>query len=254
MTYYVAKSYQEWARETEPYEANGKMYVVVRKPTGATKTVRAYTETEYCKMYGLTSAEVSSTPSGETAKPQGHVVKDLLGFQRGYIYIFKGDLENAEYWFKRTKECRYHVIFGWYVVSTEEVPFDIPSCIQSVQLPWEKVGNADGTLLPKATIQAALDTLRYDDSPSEYQGNIGDRLDVSVTLTRVIDLGENAYGSTSRIFCFIDANENCYSWTTGVSKDWLVNDQLKLRGTVKQHDIVKGVKFTMLTRVMEVKK
>jgi hypothetical protein len=250
MMYYVAKSYQEWERETEPYEANGKMYVVVRKPTGATKIVRAYTETEYRKMY---PADVPPVSIVETAKPQGHVVKDLLGFQKGYIHIFKGDLENAEYWFKRTSVCRFHVILGWYIVSTDEIPFDIPSCIQSVQLPWEKVGNTDGTLLPKATIQAALDELRYDESPSQYQGIVGERLDLTVTLTRVIDLGENQYGSTSRIYCFIDANENCYSWTTGVSKDWIVNDSLKLRGTVKQHDIVKGVKYTMLTRVMEVK-
>lgn len=248
MEYYVAKSYTDWKRETEPYEVSGKMYVMVRKPTGATKQVRAYTEAEYRRMYPAEAPVITAV------KPQGHIVKDILGFQKGYIYIFKGDLDNAEYWFNKTKECRYHTQFGWYIVSTDTIPFDIPSCIESVELPWEKVGNADGTLLPKATIQAAVDALRFGDSASEYQGNIGDRLDLSVTLTRVIDLGENQFGSTSRIYCFIDENQNEYSWTTGVSKDWLINDQLQLRGTVKQHDIVKGVKFTMLTRVAEVKK
>ena len=218
---------------------------MVRKPTGATKQVRAYTEMEYRKMYPTDIPPVVA----QTAS-----VKNVLGFQEGYIWIFKGDLDNAEYWFERTDVCRYHVSFGWYIVSIDNIPFDIPSCIESVKLPWEKVGNADGTLLPKATIQAAVDALRFGDSASEYQGNIGDRLDLSVTLTRVIDLGENQFGSTSRIYCFIDENQNEYSWTTGVSKNWLVNDQLKLRGTVKQHDIVKGVKFTMLTRVAEVKK
>ncbi len=245
MEYYVAKSYTDWKRETEPYEVNGKMYIMVRKPTGATKQVRAYTEMEYRKMYPTDIPPVVA----QTAS-----VKNVLGFQEGYIWIFKGDLDNAEYWFERTDVCRYHVSFGWYIVSIDNIPFDIPSCIESVKLPWEKVGNADGTLLPKATIQAAVDALRFGDSASEYQGNIGDRLDLSVTLTRVIDLGENQFGSTSRIYCFIDENQNEYSWTTGVSKNWLVNDQLKLRGTVKQHDIVKGVKFTMLTRVAEVKK
>ena len=247
MEYYVAKSYQEWARETEPYSANGKMYVVVRKPTGATKTVRAYTADEYAKMYG---AAAPITPTDETTKPK---VKEVLGFQNGYIWIFKGDLDAADYWFERTPECRFHTQFGWYIMSTDNVPFDIPSCIESVRLPWEKIGNTDGTLLPKDAIQKVIDALRFGNSPSEYQGAIGDRLELSVSLTRIIDLGENQFGSTSRIFCFIDENQNEYSWTTGVAKSWLVGDTLKLRGTVKQHDIVKGVKFTMLTRVMEVK-
>ena len=250
MEYYVAKSYQEWARETEPYEINGKMYVKVRKPTGTTKQVRAYTEAEYRRMY---SAAAPSTPTGLSGQTQNPVVKDILGFKEGFIYIFKGDLDNAEYWFNKTPECRFHTQIGWYVVSTDTIPFDIPSCIESIKLPWEKVGNTDGTLLPKAAIQAALDELRFGESASQYQGEIGQRLDLTVALTRIIDLGENQFGSTSRIFCFIDADQNEYSWTTGVSKDWLVNDVLKIRGTVKQHDIVKGVKFTMLTRVMEVK-
>ena len=251
MEYYVAKTYTDWKRETEPFLANGKMYITVRKPTGATKNVRAYTEAEYRRMY---PAAAPSLPAGLTAKTQGPIVKDILGFQNGYIYIFKGDLDNAEYWFNKTPEARFHTQFGWYIVSTDTIPFDIPSCIESIKLPWEEVGNADGTLLPKDIVQAAVDKLRFDNSNSEYQGNIGDRLDITVSLTRIIDLGENQFGSTSRIYCFIDENNNEYSWTTGVFKEWLVNDSLKLRGTVKKHDVVKGVKFTMLTRVSEVKK
>ena len=247
MEYYVAKSYKDWKRECEPFEANGKMYVTVRKPSGATKNVRAYTESEYYKMY---PAEVPVVQSSSN----GHVVKNILGFQEGYIWIFKGDLENAEYWFQRTPECRFHTQFGWYIVSTDTIPFDIPSCIESVQLPWEKVGRPDGTLLPKDIVQAAIDEIRFGNQPSQYQGNIGDRLDLTLYLRRIIDLGENQYGSVSRIFCFEDQFANQYSWTTGVSKDWLVNDELHLRGTVKAHDSIKGVRFTILTRVMEVKK
>ena len=258
MDYYVAKSYQEWKREGGPYEANGKMYITVRKPTGATKQVRAYTETEYFKMYpDLRKGHCGSPvlPNGISGETQnGPVVKNILGFQDGYIWIFKGDLENAEYWFEKTPECRFHVTIGWYIVSTDAVPFDIPSCIESVQLPWKKVGRPDGTLLPKGIVESAVNEIRFGNQPSQYQGNIGDRLDLTLYLRRVIDLGENQFGSTSRIYCFEDKDSNCYSWTTGVVKDWLVNDELNLRGTVKNHDLVKGVRFTLLTRVMEVKK
>ena len=247
--FYVAKSYTDWTRETEPYEANGRMYIKVRSPKGVSKQVRAYTEQEYQRLYGK-PALATVQPDGDIALP--HKVKNILGFQEGYIWIFKGDIEQAEYWFSKTPECRFHVTWGWYIVSTETVPFDMPSCIQTVQLPWEKVGNADGTLLPKATIVQAIDELLYSGHPSKFQGNIGERLERTLVLVNTIDLGENQYGS-SQMYCFEDLEQNQYAWITGVKKSWATGEELHLRGTVKNHDIYKNVKRTLLTRVMEVK-
>lgn len=251
MEWYVAKSYQDWTRECEPFEANGKMYITVRKPTGATKNVRAYTETEYRKMYG---AAAPSTQNGTTEpRADGPVVKNILGFQEGYIWIFKGDLENAEYWFQRTPECRFHVIWGWYVVSTESIPFDIPSCIESVQLPWEKVGNTDGTLLPSSIVEAAVNEIRYGGHPSQYQGTIGERMELKLWITRIIDLGETQFGSKT-LYLFEDENANVYTWNTGVTKQWHAGDEVHVRGTVKSHDSYQGIRQTQLTRVQEIKK
>lgn len=250
MEWYVAKTYQEWHRECEPFEANGKMYITVRSPKGATKNVRAYTEKEYLRMYPAT-APVLQNGSTEP-RANGPVVKDILGFQEGYIWIFKGNLEAAEYWFAKSPECRYHVAFGWYVVSTESIPFDIPCCIESVKLPWEKVGNADGTLLPKSIVEAAINELRYGGHPSKYQGEIGQRLELKVWITRVLNLGETQYG-TKYMYLFNDEHENEYTWTTGVNKSWMVGDAVTIRGTVKAHDTYQGIAQTQLTRVQEVK-
>ena len=251
MEWYVAKSYQDWKRECEPFEANGKMYITVRKPTGATKNVRAYTEKEYLKMY---PAEAPSLQNGVSEpRANGPIVKNVLGFQDGYIWIFKGDLENAEYWFEKTPECRFHVIFGWYVVSTESIPFDIPSCIESIQLPWEKVGNTDGTLLPKGIVEAAVNELRYGGHPSQYQGHIGDRMELKLWVSRIIDLGETQYG-TKQLYLFQDENSNEYTWNTGVKKSWVVGDEIHAKATVKSHDTYQGIRQTALTRLMEVKK
>jgi len=249
--YYVAKSYQELERVTEPYEVNGKMYVKMRKRNGNIQQVRAYTESEYTKLYGKTCA--NPVLQATQASPSAPVVKDILGFADGYIWIFKGDLDRADYWFERTPECRYHVDFGWYIVSTEAVPFDIPSCIESIQLPWEKVGNSDGTLLPKSIVEAAVNELRFGNIPSQFQGSINDRMDLVVYLRNIIELPETKYG-TSRIYCLEDKDSNRYSWTTQILKTWELGDEIRARATVKAHETVKGVRTTILTRLTEVKK
>jgi hypothetical protein len=251
VNYYVAKSYQKWDKIGEAYESNGKMYMKLRTPKGDEKEVRAYTETEYKRLYK--EVPTDGVPSVEVKTPTGPVVKNILGFQEGYIWVFKGDLANAEYWFERTPECRYHVVFGWYIVSTDAIPFDIPSCIESVQLPWEKVGNADGTLLPKGIIEAVLNEIRYGGHPSQYQGEIGSRLTLKLYLRQIETKPGNQYGP-QYIYTFEDENSNVFSWSTGVNKDWSIGDEVRCKAGVKSHDSVRGVRITSLTRLMEEKK
>ena len=90
----VAKSYQKMEQVGEPYaKENGRIYVKVKNTTtGAIKEVRWYNETEYARMY-----------PGETASDKLNVnQKNILGFQEGYITIFKGNVEANEYWFERS--------------------------------------------------------------------------------------------------------------------------------------------------------
>ena len=245
--YYVAKSYQTWPVEGEAFENNGKMYLKVRNPKGEIKQVRAYSETEYKRLYKETCASPASQ-SGVAVKPQGPVVKHILGFDEGYIWIFKGDLEHADYWFERTRECRFHRLIGWYIISTESIPFDIPSCIQSVQLPWELVGNEDGTLKCKEDIEKALCFIRADKlSKSTFQGQIGQRLEVSIYVDKVIDLEANQYGSINHLHTFVDEKENIYIWNTA-SRRLNEGDNLRIRGTVKEHKNYQGVQQTIFTR------
>ena len=248
--YYVAKSYQEWEKLTDAYEKDNRMYIKLRNPKGAEKEVRAYSETEYRRLYKESPLPTDAQPSVKVKAPAGPVVKNILGFQEGYIWIFKGDLDNAEYWFEKSPECRYHVTFGWYVVSAESIPFDIPSCIESVQLPWEKVGNADGTLLPKGIIEAVLNEIRYGGHPSQFQGTIGSRLTLKFYLRQTETKTGNQYGP-QYIYTFEDENSNIFSWTTGVSKDWSIGDEIHCKAGVKSHDTVRGIRQTALTRLIE---
>lgn len=248
--YYVAKSYQEWEKLTDAYESNGKMYIKLKNPKGAEKEVRAYSETEYRRLYKEAPMPKDATPSVQIKAPTGPVVKNVLGFQEGYIWIFKGDLERAEYWFEKTECCRYHVTFGWYVVSTDFIPLNMPSCIESVQLPWEKVGNTDGTLLPKGIIEAVLNELRYGGHPSQFQGTIGSRLTLKLYLRQTETKPGNQYGP-QYIYTFEDENSNVFTWTTGVNKDWSIGDEIRCKAGVKSHDTVRGIRQTALTRLTQ---
>lgn len=250
--YYVAKSYQEWEKLTDAYEKDNRMYIKLRNPKGAEKEVRAYSETEYRRLYKESPLPTDASPSVKIKVPAGPVVKNVLGFQEGYIWIFKGDLERAEYWFEQTPECRYHVTFGWYIVSTDSVPFDIPSCIESVQLPWEKVGNTDGTLLPKGIIEAVLNEIRYGGHPSQFQGTIGSRLALTLYLKQIETLPPTQYGAQT-IYTFEDKDANIFIWKTGVDKDWSIGDEIHCKAGVKSHDTVRGIRQTSLTRLIEEK-
>jgi hypothetical protein len=250
--YYVAKSYQEWEKLTDAYEKDNRMYIKLRNPKGAEKEVRAYSETEYRRLYKESPLPTDASPSVKVKVPAGPVVKNVLGFQEGYIWIFKGDLERAEYWFEQTPECRYHVMFGWYVVSTESIPFDIPSCIESVQLPWEKVGNTDGTLLPKGIIEAVLNEIRFGGHPSQFQGTIGSRLTLTLYLKQIETLPPTQYGAQT-IYTFEDKDANIFVWKTGVSKDWSIGDEIHCKASVKSHDTVRGIRQTALTRLIQEK-
>ena len=127
----VAKTYQGLPVVKEPYEKNKKMYCVVRLKSGKDKEVRAYSQKEYEKMYPAPPAKW---------KPQ----RELLGFgEDGYILIFNNAPEFEEFY--ERGPFRYHVVFGWYLPSSETVPV-LPAGITPKVLTWETVGGDDGEL------------------------------------------------------------------------------------------------------------
>lgn len=243
----VAKSFQTMKIMTEPFQENGKFYVkVLNEKTGTIRKVRFYSENEYFKMYPEERKTATTINSGNNYK---YNVKHVLGFDNGFITIFKG--EQAQYleWFKKSI-ARYHRAWGWYIVSTEELPQDIPNEITPIRLDWNLVSNEDGTLKAESAIVEIVDNLIYDDSPSEFIGIIGERLEIEVTIINAIQLDGNFGKSTMHIM--EDQNKNIYIWTTA-SKSWIPGAKKKIRGTIKDHKIYKRVKQNILTRCMEVK-
>lgn len=236
----VAKSFQKYTLIGEPYKKNGRQYIVIRYADGHDREVRWYTDAEYAKLY---PAENPSTASQtKILRP----LKDVLGFSKGYITIFKGDTYALLDWFREEPKCRYHKIFGWYVISEEELP-EIPAGISPIQLKWEDVSvPGEDTLKSEAAIKEHINSLIYEPTSSEWQGEIGDRIEKQLTVTKVIPLDTGFFGP-STFHLFVDTDGNEYSWTTS-SKTLEVGSSYLVRGSIKELKIYHNSKQTVLTR------
>lgn len=243
----VAKTYTEWEKINKPFIENNRQYINAKNPkTGIIKKIRVYSENEYFKMYPEERKNAATITVGNNHNSN---IKHVLGFDNGFITIFKGNQMQYLEWFKNSI-ARYHRAWGWYIVSTDELPQDIPNEITPIRLNWDAISNEDGTLKTEDAIISIIDNLIYDDSPSEFIGSIGDRLELEVTITNAIQLDGNFGKSTMHIM--EDQNKNVYVWVTA-SKSWTPGVVKKIRGTVKDHKIYKRVKQNILTRCMEVK-
>ena len=237
----VAKSYQDLEIVGEVFISSGRQYVNVKLKSGKVKTVRWYTDAEYRKMYPEVAAvDHSSDPY---YKPQ----KEVLGFTKGYITIFKGDTYAAKEWFKE-HGARYTRFWGWYIISEMEVPAELPDGLEAIKLDWELVGNGD-SLKPDAQVQQAVDTLICDPSTSEYIGEVGQRIEVQLTVKKAINL--DGYYGASTMHIMEDESGNVFVWTTS-AKSWEEGSSRLVRGTIKEHRVYKNVKQTVLTRCAEV--
>lgn len=239
----VAKSYQSLEIVGDVFISSGRQYVNVKLKSGKLKTARWYSDAEYRKMYPEAPAVDRS------ADPYYKSQKEVLGFTKGYITIFKGDTYAEIDWF-RASIARYARWWGWYIISTEEVPVDLPAGIEAIRLPWELVGQEDGKLKPEHLVKEAVEALIYESGTSEFVGEIGERIELTLTVIRAIKI-ENDYGH-SIIHIMEDDCGNVYVWITA-AKNWSEGSVKTVRSTVKDHQIYKNTKQTVLTRCMEIK-
>ena len=236
----VAPSFQSMNILCEPYAVSGKMYVKVENPkTKNVRQVRWYSEQEYRKAYG--NKDNSNIVSSKTADFN---YKKILGFDKGYITIFKNDPELDNEWFRRSA-ARYHIVWGWYFVSTEEIPADLPKEYQPVRLEWSEVSTEDGQMRSDTEIRRYVETLIYPQFESNFIGQLGERLSLTLTLIKDYQF-DNGYGN-AHIYEFVDGDGNYFTWTTN-AKILTVGSTYDLKGTVKDFKTYKGKNQTQLTR------
>ena len=231
----VAPSFQKYPTYGEPYEKNGRQYIIIVYPDGHHREVRWYD----------TKPAAAGSKSINGLGKKIRTTKEVLGFTKGYITIFKGDTYSLLEWFQEST-ARYHNFWGWYFISDEELP-EIPAGITPIQLKWEDVAFADeDQLRPESQIKEYIDSLMYDPSPSKWQGNIGDRITRYLTVTKITELPDGYYGP-STFFLFADEEGNEYTWTTAARKLEL-GESYEVTGTIKALQKYKGKEQTVLTR------
>ena len=236
----VAKSFQNMTIVSEIYKESGRQYVTVKnEATGKTRKVRWYSEAEYAKMYpGEVTSDTSSVMKSQ---------KKALGFENGYVTIFKGDTFEELSWFHQHEELRYHKVWGWYLPSNLEMPEGKPESLTPIRLDWSMVSDNGETTNSEAKMREAVDPLLFDPSPSEFIGEVGERIKFSAT---VIDkkTTENDYGFQN-IHFFEDENKNIYVWSTS-AKNLDIGTSYDVVGTVKAHSTYRNCKQTWLTRCL----
>ena len=233
----VAKSFQDMEQVTEPYAVSGKMYVKVKHPnTGNIRQVRWYSDSEYSKYY----------PEVKIIQPKKSQ-KDALGFTNGYITIFKGNTYANLDWFKESV-ARYARHWGWYIISTIEIPTDLPEDIEPIRLNWEDVSDDGVTVKDEDKVKAFVETLIFEPGTSEYVGNVGQRMELTLTVTNAIELDGN-YGR-SMMHIMEDEDGNVFVWSTA-SKTLEEGSTFHCKGTVKDHRVYRNTKQTVLTRCTE---
>ena len=174
-----------------------------------------------------------------------------LGFHKGYITLLKGDQSLYEDYL-RASVARYNTIFGWYIASCDEIPSDLPSGLEPKEFKAEEffVSPDSDDSLPTAQYTENINKLLYDESPSEFYGQIGYRYDFKLTLIKKIN-SNSAYG-VQYFYIFQDESMNTFTWKTG-ARDLDEGTTYSFRATVKAHNIYKNQKQTELTRAMEFK-
>lgn len=85
---------------------------------------------------------------------------------------------------------------------------------------------------------------------SSYVGEVGQKIQTELTFKKKIayETHYSYHGETSYILLFEDAEGNIYKWNTAKYMEIEEGQQVKIKGTIKDHSEYSGAKQTILTR------
>lgn len=236
----VARSYEKYKIEGEPFKESGRWYVNVITPKGL-KKVRWYSD-----------AERAAQDKKAGAKSDVNDIMDFnarhaFGFdEAGYITIFKGDEEVIRDWAQSVWPPRawYNLTFGFHTPSKMEVT-DLPDSIEPIRLTWEEVQDHDDRMKPHDVVHKYVMSLLKDNYGAEsvFQGEVDTWIERDLAVFSK-NTSTNHYGE-KHTYVLIDANQNFYQWATN-TKNYEVGTFVKLKMKVKSHSVIDEVNTTVV--------
>ena len=134
--------------------------------------------------------------------------------------------------------------------SNYELPNNIPPSIEPVRLAWEQVSSND-KFFDYDVVRGIVAAILKPETAlikSEYVGEIGDKIAYDFTVISA-STSEGYYGD-SVTHILEDEFGNRYMWKTSARK-LTVGEIYSLKGTIKEHTVIEGIKHTILTRCRE---
>jgi len=270
----VAKSYENMKIMGEPFSIDKKMYVIVQGPckrcggsghysmnaNGDTTCYRCHgigKENLQVRWYtdkqreALDRAAEKRTAAKDEERRVKFSARNAFGFgEDGYIYLVYGDNNRIQQWRDELPRLTiwYNAFFGWFIPSTREYDgLEFPEDIHFKKLDWETVRDKNDAenlqMMDNDTVRKIVESMIYEPSKSEYQGEKDTWLEHDVTIKKNIALS-SIYGD-SHMHIMEDDNENVYVWTTA-SKNLEEGKTYHIKMKVKEHKEYKGTKQTIV--------
>ena len=227
------------------------------------ETVKVYTPEHYAELQAGREARAIEHEKAEAARLEAEWPNKLrkAGFEydedadEWYIYRIVGNTYSIKDELK-AKGCKYNRAVGWYhcepldgyntqKLLAEDVLTDNHKC-----LTWRPEDEVKDLWIEN---MAGTDAADDEVAQSEYQGQIGERIEREFHIDMVIKGGQ-FYGKQSYFLIMSDKDGNKYTWST--SCYYPQDSTVTLRGTVKEHkDYIyhnQTIKQTVLTRCTKV--
>lgn len=236
----VAKSYEKYPIIGAPYEHDKRQYVKIKYPCCRKSSCSK------CGGEGFYLKEVRWYDD-----PIVFDARNGFGFcDVGYITLIDGPEEVLNEYFhdEAFGKARYNVLFHWFLPSFYELPKLPPNC-HFKQLKWEQISENDKPL-DYEEIKKIVHSFLTGEEPvnSEYVGNVNDKIELDLVV--IADTINKGYYGDTHTFIFEDENSNRYAWKTSARK-LTVGEIYHLKGTIKEHNKIEGIKHTILTRCRE---
>jgi hypothetical protein len=189
---------------------------------------------------------------GENLKKAGFGQEEIDGVVTWVIYRVVGNTFDIKDQLKELG-CKFKPSVGWYAPAALEgyecqrlTEKDVLK--ENVFIEWKDKEEVEPLWIERN--RAA------EESPSQWVGQVGDRIDITVTIDRVFESQFQRNGgwygtTTSYMYLMHDEAGNVYKWST--SKCYNEKETYHFRATVKDHADYKGIKQTVITRATLIK-